>query len=131
MDGGHGGPAAARPGGAAVRSDPQSPRPALSQRSHGDHMNPAATTGLVLQTQTDAPAGLLGPWAQSRGLSLQVLRVDRGEPLPDPASVGFVIALGSDKSVVDGGMRWIKHEVAWLGAAIAADTPVLGICFGA
>jgi GMP synthase-like glutamine amidotransferase len=94
-------------------------------------MKPDRATGLVLQTQADAPAGLLGPWAESRGLELRALRVDRGEPLPDPGSVGFVIALGSDRSVVDGGLRWIKHELSWLGAAIAADTPVLGICFGA
>jgi GMP synthase-like glutamine amidotransferase len=91
---------------------------------------PDAATGIVLQTQSDAPPGLLGPWAQSRGLTLRVLRVDRGEPLPDPREVGFVVALGSDKSVVDGGLRWIKHELAWLREAVAVDTPVLGICFG-
>jgi GMP synthase-like glutamine amidotransferase len=87
--------------------------------------------GLVLQTQADAPPGLLSDWAARRGFSLTVVRVDRGEPLPDPGSVDFVIALGSDMSVVDGGMRWIKHEVAWLHEATEAGVPVLGICFGA
>ncbi|WP_051324833.1 type 1 glutamine amidotransferase [Candidatus Solirubrobacter pratensis] len=88
-------------------------------------------TGVVLQTQADAPAGLLEPWAASRGLALEVVRVDRGEPLPDPREVGFAVALGSDQSVVDCGRRWIKHELAWLREADAAGLPVLGICFGA
>jgi len=87
--------------------------------------------GLVLQTQADAPPGLLEPWAERHGLTLRVVRVDRGEPLPDPGELDFAIALGSDKSVVDGGLRWIKHELAWLREAVAAGLPVLGICFGA
>jgi GMP synthase-like glutamine amidotransferase len=73
-------------------------------------------TGLVLQTQADAPPGLLEPWAAARGLALEVVRVDRGEPLPDPRDVGFAVALGSDQ---------------WLREADAAGVPVLGICFGA
>ena len=88
-------------------------------------------TGLVLQTQADAPPGLLAPWAAARGLELEVVRVDRGEPLPASAQVGFAVALGSDCSVVDGGRRWIKHEIEWLRAADAAGVPILGICFGA
>jgi GMP synthase-like glutamine amidotransferase len=85
----------------------------------------------VLQTQADTPAGLLEPWAASRGVTLHVVRVDRGEPLPDPRTLEFAVALGSDQSVVDGGRRWIRHELAWLREADAAGLPVLGICFGA
>jgi GMP synthase-like glutamine amidotransferase len=88
-------------------------------------------TGLVLQTQADAPAGLLEPWAARRGLALEVVRVDRGERLPDPREVGFAVALGSEQSVVDGGRRWITHQLAWLREADAAGVPILGICFGA
>jgi GMP synthase-like glutamine amidotransferase len=87
--------------------------------------------GLVLQTQADAPAGLLEPWAARRDLELEVVRVDRGEPLPDAREVGFAVALGSEHSVVDGGRRWIRHELAWLREADAAGVPILGICFGA
>jgi GMP synthase-like glutamine amidotransferase len=88
-------------------------------------------TGLVLQTQADAPPGLLEDWAARRGLELEVVRVDRGDPLPEPRDVDFAVALGSEQSVVDGGRRWIKHEIAWLRAADAAAVPILGICFGA
>jgi GMP synthase-like glutamine amidotransferase len=87
--------------------------------------------GVVLQTQADAPAGLLGAWADRHGIALDVVRVDRGEPLPDPRERDFAVALGSEASVVNGGWRWISHEIAWLRAADAAALPVLGICFGA
>jgi GMP synthase-like glutamine amidotransferase len=88
-------------------------------------------TGLVLQTQADAPAGLLEPGAARRGLELEAVRVDRGEPLPDPRELSFAVALGSDASVIDHGRRWIRHELEWLRAADAAALPILGICFGA
>jgi len=88
-------------------------------------------TGLVLQTQADAPAGLLEPWAARRGLALETVRVDRGEPLPDPLELSFAVALGSDASVIDHGRRWIRHELDWLRSADAAGLPILGICFGA
>ena len=88
-------------------------------------------TGLVLQTQADAPPGRLEPWAAHRGVALEVVRVDRGEPLPDPCELSFAVALGSDASVIGHGRRWIRHELEWLRAADAAGLPVLGICFGA
>jgi len=88
-------------------------------------------TGLVLQTQADAPAGLLEPWAARRGLALETVRVDRGDPLPDPRELDFAVALGSDASVIDHGRRWIRHELEWLRSADAAGLPILGICFGA
>lgn len=85
----------------------------------------------MLQTQADAPAGLLEPWAARRGLELETVRVDRGEPLPDPRELSFAVALGSDASVIDHGRRWIRHELEWLRSADAAALPILGICFGA
>jgi GMP synthase-like glutamine amidotransferase len=88
-------------------------------------------TGLVLQTQADAPPGLLAPWAEARELELKVVRIDLGEPLPDPRDVDFAVALGSSASVVTPAHDWIGAEVEWLREADAAGVPVLGICFGA
>jgi len=42
---------------------------------------------LVLQTQDNCPPGLLGDWALSRGLALDVLRVDRWSELPERSAV--------------------------------------------
>ena len=88
-------------------------------------------TGLVLQTQADAPPGLLAPWAESRALELAVVRVDEVSALPAPADHDFAIALGSSASVVTPGHEWVARVIEWLRAADAADIPVLGICFGA
>lgn len=90
-------------------------------------------TGLVLQTQADAPAGLFERWAERRGFALETLRVDEAEPAawPDPRAYDFAAVLGSSASVAGGGPEWVAHAVGWVRAADAADVPVLGICFGA
>jgi GMP synthase-like glutamine amidotransferase len=87
--------------------------------------------GVVLQTQDDAPAGLVGDWAAERGLSLDVVRVDRDEPLPEPRDAAFAVVLGSSASVAVPDRDWIAPTLDWLRAADAACLPVLGICFGA
>jgi GMP synthase-like glutamine amidotransferase len=88
-------------------------------------------TGLVLQTQPDAPPGLLEAWAARRGFALETLRVDRAPSWPEPRAYAFVVALGSSASVAGGGPAWVERVIAFLRAADAADVPVLGICFGA
>jgi GMP synthase-like glutamine amidotransferase len=86
---------------------------------------------VVLQTQVDAPPGLLADWAQRRGIVLDVVRVDRDEPLPDPRDRDFAVALGSGATAAGGGPPWVEREIEWLRTADAAGLPVLGICFGA
>ncbi|MDA0179883.1 gamma-glutamyl-gamma-aminobutyrate hydrolase family protein [Solirubrobacter phytolaccae] len=88
-------------------------------------------TGLVLQTQEDAPAGLLEGWAQRRGFALDTLRVDGEAAWPEPRAYDFVATLGSSASVAGGGPGWVARTIDFLRAADAADVPVLGICFGA
>jgi len=84
---------------------------------------------LVLEHEADAPAGLLGDWAVQRGLVLEVVGTEG--PLPDPAGRPFVVALGSEASAFDDGVRWLAAERAVLDRAVAAGIPILGICFGA
>jgi GMP synthase-like glutamine amidotransferase len=88
-------------------------------------------TGLVLQTQADAPAGLLSGWADKRGFALETFRVDSDQPWPDPRAFDFVVALGSSASAAGGGPAWVDGVIELIRAADAADVPVLGICFGA
>ena len=87
--------------------------------------------GIVLQTQADAPPGLLSEWAERRGLALDVVRVDLAPELPDPRGYAFASVLGSTLSVVRPAEQWIARLLEWLRAADAAGVPVLGICFGA
>jgi len=90
-----------------------------------------SASALVLQTQDNCPPGLLGDWAVSRGVALDVLRVDRWSELPDPSDYDCAIALGSYASLVAPSAGWVAREVEWIRHADAAGLPVLGICFGA
>ena len=60
-----------------------------------------------------------------------MLRVDRWPELPDPAAYSFVVALGSYASLAEPWTAWVAREVEWLGRAVIAGVPILGICFGA
>ena len=90
-----------------------------------------SVSGLVLQTQDNCPPGRLGDWAASRGLALDVLRVDRWRELPDPSGYDCAVALGSYASLAGAPPGWVERELDWIRQADAAGVAVLGICFGA
>ncbi|AVS69235.1 glutamine amidotransferase [Paracidovorax avenae] len=60
-----------------------------------------------------------------------VLTVDaaQGESMPDPDAVSGVVVTGSHAMVTDRA-PWSETLGGWLGRAVAAQTPVLGICYG-
>jgi len=70
-------------------------------------------------------------WAESRGVELQVVRVDQDHRLPDACDFDFAVALGSSASVRHDPPAWVAREIDWLVAAERRGVPVLGICFGA
>jgi GMP synthase-like glutamine amidotransferase len=84
---------------------------------------------LVLEHEPDTPAALLAEWAADRGIALEV--VPAGAPIPDPAGRPFLVSLGSEASAYDDRVAWLAAERRALDQAVAADVPVLGICFGA
>ncbi len=90
----------------------------------------AERTALILQHEDVAPAGLALDALAACGVPCQLVRPDRDEPLPDPAAVLFALSLGAE-AAADDELGWIATELAWLRAADRADTPILGICFGA
>jgi GMP synthase (glutamine-hydrolysing) len=85
---------------------------------------------LFVEHKEDAPAGLAGEWARAAGLSAEVLQADAGAAFPDPREFDGVVVLGSSASVYDRTLAWIAPELAFVRETIAADVPVLGICFG-
>lgn len=92
-----------------------------------------APTLLVIGHEVDpdtvlVQAGTLATWASDRGV--RVVPGVAGRPLPDPAEVDAVAVLGSVQGAWDDTVPWLADEIAVLEAAIAAGTPVLGICFG-
>ena len=57
---------------------------------------------LVIEHELDAPAGLLGPWARARGLSLDTVHLGGGDRLPGRLpDVAGVVVLGSEQTAVD------------------------------
>jgi GMP synthase (glutamine-hydrolysing) len=52
-----------------------------------------------------------------------------GGELPEPGALAGVIVTGSSASVTSR-EPWILRGEAWLRELVAADTPLLGICFG-
>jgi GMP synthase-like glutamine amidotransferase len=87
--------------------------------------------GLVaLQHDPDTPPGLLEDWAADRGIGLSVVRVDEGQPLPDPTAYAGTVILGSEHTAYDDTLPWLAAELDFVDRALAADVPVFGICFG-
>jgi GMP synthase (glutamine-hydrolysing) len=53
----------------------------------------------------------------------------RRQPLPDPLAFSAMILTGSHDMVTDR-LPWSEQVAAWLPKVVAADVPLLGICYG-
>jgi len=84
----------------------------------------------IFQHEADAPPAFFETWLCERDLSYQIVRVDRGEPVPASA-LGFsgLCFMGGAMSVNDP-LPWIEAECALIRAADAARVPVIGHCLG-
>jgi len=66
------------------------------------------------------------------GVEARVVRLDRGDVLPDPGDLGAVIIMGGAMGVHDTAeFPWLETERAWIADAVRSDLPVLGVCLGA
>ncbi|MDJ0391498.1 type 1 glutamine amidotransferase [Roseomonas sp. E05] len=85
---------------------------------------------LVLENSPLAPVGHFGAWLeQRRGAELRTVS---GSELPEDwaPEAALLVTLGSPKAAYDAD-PWIARQRALLARWIAADRPVIGICFGA
>ena len=89
----------------------------------------ATPLGLVLSHEDEAPVGLLGDWLTEHGCRYEVHDVTRA-PVPALGDSDFVASLGSSHSATDTERHWVAGEIALLREAVAAEVPVLGLCFG-
>jgi GMP synthase (glutamine-hydrolysing) len=60
---------------------------------------------------------------------LEVLDVEDGAALPEPRDCAGVVMTGSHAMVTDD-LPWSVGTEAWLRTALAAQVPVLGVCYG-
>lgn len=92
----------------------------------GEH-EPAGRPAAVLQHRADAPAGLLIEVLAEHGFRPHTIRVDLGEPIPDPTAFSLAVTLGPDGVAANGD----AVEIDWLRAADRGGVPVLGLGSGA
>jgi GMP synthase (glutamine-hydrolysing) len=92
---------------------------------------------LIVKTGTTVKAarrrGDFEDWiAAGMGLAVaevEVRRVDRDAPLPEPSGFAAVVVTGSSSMVTDA-HPWSERAAGWLRHVVEGDTPVLGICYG-
>jgi GMP synthase (glutamine-hydrolysing) len=84
---------------------------------------------LILQHERSS-IGSVPEWVAARGFEPVILMADEEWSPPDPAAFDFLVSMGSASSSFDEAVPWLARELALLDDALAADTPILGICFG-
>lgn len=75
--------------------------------------------------------GLLGEVLRKSGHLLEIVRVDRGDPVPDEPAGGLVV-LGGPMSAYDSTDRFptVESETLLIRRALDREVPILGICLG-
>lgn len=96
--------------------------------------------GLILQHGPTSPPGLLGEWAQLRGVPVEVHETfsDPSAPYePGPARAmpeidgrSFVCCLGSKHSPLDREVPVVAATIELIARAVEREIPVLGLCYG-
>jgi GMP synthase-like glutamine amidotransferase len=101
----------------------------VSEQAHSTERSADSGRGLILSHGDEAPAGLLGDFLDEHGGAYEVHDVSK-TPVPALDDFAFVASLGSVQSANDTEPGWVAEEIELLRAAIAAEVPVLGLCFG-
>lgn len=86
---------------------------------------------LVVEHQESCPAHLVGGWLRDAGCTLEVCRPYAGDELPALTTYDAVLVLGGDMGAHDDDrVAWLAPLKERLREAVAAGTPLLGICLG-
>lgn len=85
---------------------------------------------LLIEHERATPAGLVTEWLDSHDADVHVVPIDEGAKPDHPATYDLIVSLGSEFSAYDDHLPWLREELNLLRLAVAADVPVLGICFG-
>jgi GMP synthase (glutamine-hydrolysing) len=103
-----------------------------STRPHPAGGAAAGRRWAIIQHVAHEGPGLIAGALTERGLPYRVVRVDRGEALPDHRSIAGLAVMGGPMGVHDGdGYRWLGPERELIGEMVDAGRPVLGVCLGA
>jgi len=105
--------------------------PATSgQDSSGDTAK--ARRWVIVQHVAHEGPGLIAGALNERGIPYEVVRVDRGDQLPDHRSVAGLAVMGGPMGVHDADEHpWLVRERELIGEVVDAGRPVVGVCLGA
>lgn len=77
-------------------------------------------------------AANIAVWAKEHSHTLTTTRLYEDEPLPAPASIGLLAVMGGPMNVHQHrNCPWLLREKRFVEQALAAGTPILGVCLGA
>lgn len=89
-------------------------------------------TLLALQHIACEPPAAFEDELLSRGLELERVELDEGEPLPDPREFAATIVMGGPMGAYDEAAHpWLVEEKRLIGEAARAGHPIWGVCLGA
>ncbi len=89
-----------------------------------------ALRALIVQHEAPTPPGLVSDWLAQRAASVDVLRIDLEDHVPDPRDYDLIVSLGSEFPAFDDSVPFIGRETQLIQQAVSADVPFLGLCFG-
>jgi len=87
---------------------------------------------LVVQHVAAEPPNLIAVALEAAGVGLDVVRTDRGDPVPvDAERFSAVVVMGGPMSVSDAGrLEHLRHETRLVESALRHGIPMLGVCLG-
>jgi GMP synthase-like glutamine amidotransferase len=84
---------------------------------------------LIFQHGRLGPPARVAEWLDEREIPYVVHHADSDGSVT-PTDFSFVVSLGSQHSATAVDPQWVPAEIEALRAAVDADVPVLGLCFG-
>jgi GMP synthase (glutamine-hydrolysing) len=86
----------------------------------------------ILQHVGHEGPGLIADELSRAGQSFEVVRLDRGDPMPASTSIAGLVAMGGPMGVHDDvDHLWLPAERELMAAVATGGKPVLGVCLGA
>ncbi|MDP9341107.1 MAG: type 1 glutamine amidotransferase [Actinomycetota bacterium] len=94
--------------------------------------NPDAPSlrAVILQHEDPTPPGHVTEWLDQHGAESEVFRIDLEDRELDPTGYDLIVSLGSEFAVYDDSHEFVGREARLMRAAVDADVPILGLCFG-
>jgi GMP synthase-like glutamine amidotransferase len=98
----------------------------MSRREH----EPARLRVLILQHEEPTPPGHVTEWLAGHDADVERFRIDIDDREVDPTEYDVIVSLGSEFAAFDDTKPFVPREASLMRAAVDADVPVLGLCFG-